>query len=126
MMKNIAIFGCGTAGKAAYLRLKSKCRVVAFLDNNKRKHGSRMFGLPVHNPESYDYSQIEHVFIASMYIDEILVQLLELHVPSSKIEYISDEVMMRSPSHHAGGMRRVSDFLNALRVLFYVPFRLLR
>src|SRR5215467_3010983 len=94
-MKPVAIFGCGTAGQRACLYLKGKYRIVAFLDNNRRTHGARVLGVPVRDPEEFDYTQVEHVFIGSMYFDEILAQLLSLEVPSSKIEYLGNEILMR-------------------------------
>jgi FlaA1/EpsC-like NDP-sugar epimerase len=117
-MKNAAIFGCGAAGKRACLQLKSKYRIVTFLDNNRRERGSRLFGVPVQDPESYDYRQVDHVFIASVYLDEILVQLLALGVPPSKIEDMAGETLVQeSPNWPA---------FNALRRALYVPFRFLR
>ena len=123
-MKSAAIFGCGAGGKRACLHLGSKYRIVTFLDNNEGEHGSRVFGVPVRDPESYDYGQVEHVFIASMYFDEILAQLLALGVPTSKIEYVSDEILMRDQRPDRGPGFSIS--LNALRRAFYLPFRLLR
>src|SRR5947207_502207 len=82
IMNNIAIFGCGAAGKGAFRQLQTRYRIVSFLDNDPEKHGSRVLGVPVRNPETYNYAKVDHVFIASMYLDEILVQLLRLEVPS--------------------------------------------
>lgn len=125
-MENAAIFGCGAGGKRACSHLRSKYRVVTFLDNNQGAHGSRVFGVPVGDPESYDYSQVEHVFIASMYFDEILVQLLALGVPSSKIEYVSNEILMRDQPDTSNGGAGFLESFNVLRRAFYLPFRLLR
>jgi FlaA1/EpsC-like NDP-sugar epimerase len=125
-MKKAAIFGCGLAGKRACLHFRTKYRIVAFLDNDPKKHGSRVLGVPVRSPEGYDYSQAAHVFIASMYLDEILVQLLALGVPSAKIEYVSDDILMRDPVNAPAGRIGFRDFLTALRRAFYLPLRLLR
>ena len=125
-MKNAAIFGCGAAGRQAYLYFRLKYRIVAFLDNDARKQGSRVLGVPVLDPATYDYQQVEHVFIGSMYLDEILVQLLAFAVPSSKIEFVSNEILMREPLDTAAGGLRFPRAIHALRRAFYVPFRLLR
>ena len=125
-MKNAAVFGCGGAGRRTYLHFRSKYRITTFLDNDKQRHGSRVLGVPVLDPEAFDYHQVEHVFIGSMYFDEILVQLLALRVPSAKIEFVSNEILMRdSPNVTVGGLR-FPQSVNALRRAFYVPFRLLR
>jgi hypothetical protein len=125
-MKNAAIFGCGGAGRRAYLHFRSKYRIVAFLDNDARKHGSSVLGVPVHDPDVYDYSEVEHVFIGSMYFDEILVQLLAFAVPSSKIEFVSSEILMRDALETTAGGLLFPQAIHALRRAFYMPFRLLR
>jgi hypothetical protein len=121
-MRNIAIFGCGAAGHRARLLLKSKYRITAFLDNDRRKHGSQHFGVPVRDPDGFDYNQVDHVFIASMYYEQILLQLMSLHVLPSKIECVTDEMLGRNP-------RSASPYyevFTAIRRLSYLPFRLLR
>jgi hypothetical protein len=125
-MKNAAIFGCGAAGRRACLHFRSKYRIVAFLDNDIRKQGSRVLGVPVHDPDTYDYGEVERVFIGSMYFDEILVQLLAFGVPSSKIEFVSNEILMREPLDATAGGFRFPWSIQVLRRAFYVPFRLLR
>ena len=117
-MRNAAIFGCGAAGKHAYSHLRTRYRIITFLDNRREQHGSRVFGVLVRDPEGYDYSEVDHVFIASMHFDEIVVQLLELGVPCSKIECVSDETLTRDAQR-----RPVSTLI---RRALYLPFRLLR
>jgi FlaA1/EpsC-like NDP-sugar epimerase len=116
MKKTITIFGCGAAGQSAWGSLKSKYRIAAFLDNNPAKHGRRLFGVAICDPAKYDYSRVDHVFIASMYLDEILVQLLGLGVPCSKIEYVTSAVASKAA--------RKTNF-PFLRRVVYMPFRLL-
>jgi FlaA1/EpsC-like NDP-sugar epimerase len=118
-MEKIAIFGCGTAGRRALPELRLQYKVVNFLDNDARIHGSKVAGVRVSNPENYDYDAVERVFIASMYLDEILVQLLGLGVPSSKIQYVKQESLGRAASRRWRG-------LDAVQRALYVPFRLLR
>jgi FlaA1/EpsC-like NDP-sugar epimerase len=125
MMKNVAIFGCGTAGRRAWTHLRSKYKIVTFLDNDKQKQGSKVGGIPVADPVTYDYSRLDHVFIASMYLDEILVQLLAQGVPSTKIEYVSLEILSRE-SPKVGAAALGSDSFGLLRKALCVPFRLLR
>jgi len=118
-MEKIAIFGCGTAGTRALPELLLRYKVVNFLDNDAQKHGAKVAGVRVVDPETYDYATVERVFIASMYVDEILVQLLGLGVHSSKIEYVRQESLGKVPP------RRRSGF-DAFQRALYLPFRLLR
>ena len=124
-MNSIAIFVCGSAGKRAWLQLKTKHRILTFLDNDSAKQGSRVCGVLVRDPEKYDYGKVEHVFIASMYLDEILVQLLRLGVHSSKIEYAGQETLKCSSKTLARELGH-SRALSMVRRAFYIPFRLLR
>jgi FlaA1/EpsC-like NDP-sugar epimerase len=123
-MKKAAIFGCGTAGRWAWTQLRSKYRIVVFLDNEPAKHGSKVCGIEVCDPEVYNYDEIERVFIASMYLDEILVQLLQLGVASSKIDYVNltKVTPQRQTIFQALGY---SDSFRTLRRVFLAPFRLL-
>lgn len=122
-MTRVAIFGCGSGGQRTCLHYKTKYKVVAFLDNDRSKHGTRVLGVPVCGPEQFNYSDVDQVLIASMYLDQILVQLLALEVPASKIEYVSEDIMMRDTStRFIGFPRLVSNLESAL----YLPFRLLR
>ena len=116
-MKSIAIFGCGVAGKRAWSQLSRAYKVVNFLDNDRRKQGTRVAGIHVVDPTKYDYKPIDHVFVASMYLDEILVQLLELGVSSSKIEYVGPEILTKEFQ---------GTNANLFHKALYLPLRLLR
>src|SRR6185436_2274940 len=102
-------------------QLKSKYTITAFLDNGREKQGTVVAGIPVRNPETFDYESVEQVFIASMYFDQILVQLLALGVTASKIEDMSEDNLMRA-TPRTGLPRIYSGLLRP----FYLPFRLLR
>src|SRR6185295_2097296 len=67
LMKTIAIFGCGAAGKRAWTQLRHAYKVVSFLDNDADKQRSRVAGIPVADPAKYNYALVDHVFIASIY-----------------------------------------------------------
>ena len=125
-MKTVAIFGCGSAGQRTYFHHRSKSRVLAFLDNDRSRHGTQVLGVPVRDPEVFNYAEIDHVLIASMYLDQILVQLLALGVPSSKIEYVSDDVMMRDATSALTGSPVLSRLVAGFETLYYLPFRVLR
>jgi FlaA1/EpsC-like NDP-sugar epimerase len=125
-MNKIAIFGCSKRGRLSYLHLRKQYQIVVFLDNDRSKHGSRVFGVPVKDPNSFNFEQVDHVYIGSMYIDEIIVQLLALNVPNAKIEYISSDALCHEPMGRPGGGMRWSRMLSGWRSLLYLPFRLLR
>lgn len=125
-MNRIAIFGCSKAGRRSYVYLRNKYQIVVFLDNDRGKHGSRVLGVPVEGPVGFNFEQVDHVFIGSMYLDEIVVQLLALNVPSSKIEYVSVDVLCHEPPGGSDDGMRWARMLAGLRSLACLPFRLLR
>ena len=55
--------------------------VVAFFDNDSRKHGTTLLGLPVLAPAQIDTLTIDRLLIGSMYETEIRAQLRTLGVP---------------------------------------------
>ena len=122
-MTRAAIFGCSSAGQRTRLHYQATYKVLAFLDNDRSKHGTRVLGVRVCDPEQFNYNDVDPVLIASMYLDQILVQLLNLGVPASKIEYVSEDVMMRDVSTRFTGFPRL---VSSIESALYLPFRLLR
>lgn len=87
-MDRIIIFGCGPTGLRTYGLLKSSKRVVAFLDNDRKKAGSKIEGIPVYIPDKIVLENLEfdYIVIASVYGDrEIREQLREMGVTDDKM-----------------------------------------
>ena len=81
MNKNIIIFGCGTSGLQAYLRLKDFYSIPYFADNAPEKIGTKFCDIPVIHPkEIKQKADIYKVVIASIYFEEIANQLLQNQV----------------------------------------------
>ncbi len=91
--KRVLIIGAGDAGTTLledFERRPSLGKVVAFLDDSKRKIGRRVRGIPVYGPISRAMEIIENLDI--------------------------DEVIIAIPSATKGQMRRILDSLNLRRV----------
>lgn len=84
-MANVIIFGAGDGGGQAYERLRGKANVVAFADNDPKKHGKTMFGVPVIRPEGISFLDYEYIVIGSTFIDEIKAQLVSLGVEEGAV-----------------------------------------
>jgi glycosyltransferase involved in cell wall biosynthesis len=84
--RRIVIFGTGAAGQQAYQQLHPKAAVIAFADNDTRKHGSVLHGLPVVAPDTLRSQPRTRVVIASMHWPEIRKQLLGMGVDERRIE----------------------------------------
>ncbi len=71
-MDKVIIFGCGPTGLRTYHLLKKSKKIVAFLDNDEKKTGSRIEGIPVYLPEEKLLKSIDfdYIVIASVYGDK--------------------------------------------------------
>ena len=74
----IAIFGAAAGGERLAQQLMRRHEVVAFFDNDVRKHGTTLLGLPVLAPSQIDTITIDRLLIGSMYETEIRAQLRRL------------------------------------------------
>lgn len=71
--KKVSIWGAGLGGRKVYSYLKSKVDIVCFYDNDEKKHGTLLDGIPVkkwseEEPETF-------IVIASAYWKEIIPKL---------------------------------------------------
>lgn len=86
-VSKVLIFGTGSAGLRAWENIfgKYECDVIAFADNDSRKHGKELLEVPVVGAEQISKLAPDAVLIASMYSLEIEQQLLRLGHDQSKI-----------------------------------------
>lgn len=87
-MDRVIIFGCGPTGLRTYEELKNNNEILAFLDNDKEKTGSKIEELMVYEPSREQLSKLsyDYIMIASVYGKyEIRKQLRELGVADDKI-----------------------------------------
>lgn len=82
-MKNIVLFGAGFYGEAAYYKLKKKCNILFYVDNDKNKSGCKLHGIEIINTqrlkEIYGKRSID-VVVSSRYFNEIGKQLCEIGI----------------------------------------------
>lgn len=89
----ILLFGASLGGQNFMKNHISDYEYLAIVDNDVTKHGLLMNNIPIISPENiaqYDYDKI---IVASMYVDSIRKQLLDLAVPLEKIEFASKNSM---------------------------------
>nr|WP_321242405.1 glycosyltransferase [uncultured Tolumonas sp.] len=85
MKPEIIIFGTGGWFINNYSWLQSKYKIVAFLDNNSSRHYQSFCGVDILPPVDVKQLKYDFILIASMYVEEIRNQLLELNVLENKI-----------------------------------------
>ncbi|MGE3839974.1 MAG: hypothetical protein AB7I50_00155 [Vicinamibacterales bacterium] len=90
----ILMFGAGAGARRAHACLRHRCRVVAFVDNDPRRHGTYFLRRPVVGPSALGTMSWSRIHIASMYSDAIYRQLtLELGVDPARIVVVSRPVL---------------------------------
>lgn len=74
-MKSCVIFGAGIYGKQAHEYLKDRYEIVAYIDNDERKHLSRLCGLEIFPPAELNRFAGCDVLIAARFPYPIVAQL---------------------------------------------------
>jgi hypothetical protein len=88
------IFGAGLAGRRALRCLYHRYNIVAFADNDVRKHGKRFIRRPIVSPSRISSMSFAKLFVASAYSAQIMQQLLnELKIDSMKIEVVRNDII---------------------------------
>ena len=94
--RKVVIFGAGAGGQQAFSRVKRLDDVVAFADNDRRKHGTRVLDTPVVGiPE-----------LAGMDYDSVVV---------ASVQCGGDHAAVACGGHHAGSDRGIHRALSGAR-----------
>ena len=81
----IAVFGAAAGGERLARQLMRRHDLVAFFDNDSRKHGTTLLGLPVLAPAQLDTLTVDRLLIGSVYEPEIRAQLRDQGVPEDML-----------------------------------------
>lgn len=85
-MLNIIIFGTGSSAVNFLSTIdKKKANIIAFADNDKKKHNTIFYRKSVISPEEILSLDYDYIFIASQFSYEIMLQLLELGIDYSRV-----------------------------------------
>jgi hypothetical protein len=101
------IFGAGKGGERVLRLLRDSWDIIAFVDNDKNKHGSTIEGVHIAPPEFVDKNESTVIFIASMYADEIQTQLLTTGVLRSRIRHISPQILLGAEPINTDPLRKL-------------------
>lgn len=88
----VLLFGAGLVGRQVLPKLGRHVDVLAFIDNDPAKHGTRVDGVVVISPESIHEVQHDVVLITSTSMRDIQGQLLAMGVPRDRIMIAEDSV----------------------------------
>lgn len=86
-MIKLVIFGTGSSGERAWQAANSLdgVEIVAFADNDARKHGTKHHGVAVVAPASLSTLTWDLIVLASQWAAEIAAQLTGLGIPANRI-----------------------------------------
>ena len=88
------LFGAGIAGEYAYKSLRKEYNIVAFIDNDPNKHGTKLMNTPVLAPADLANLEYDSIHIASIFASEMMYQLRqELNIPEEKIALVDSDIL---------------------------------
>lgn len=89
MKKKAVIFGAGEYGRMYLSTQPTDIEVLAFIDNDTRKHGTEILGIPVLGADQITTSGAEIVCVASCFVKEIVEQLTHrIGLPENMIRIV--------------------------------------
>ena len=62
-----------------------KCHIIAFVDNNRIKHGRKIFGYPIYSPEYIKDKKCTIVICSMLYAENIKRQIENMHTDNEII-----------------------------------------
>ena len=127
--KRVLIFGAGAGGINFFKKNRHNFKIIGFLDNNIKKHGTLLLRHPVYAPAQLEKLQFDKIIIASDYYKSIYEQLInEKLVDNDKIEFF-----FYNKFNERGLLQRIYDFLEVVileiackndSLLSYLSFRI--
>lgn len=86
-MKKAVIWGAGSTGRQVYESEHDAVEVVCFVDNDKKKWGTKLYDLEVRSPESLRHTEFDVVLLGTlMGLEDVPEQLQSLGVPAYKFD----------------------------------------
>lgn len=85
VLDGLVVFGAGAGGLRVWEMVPRKEMIRCFADNDTRKQGTTLQGIPVIAPSEIARTDYRFVIVASMYRKEIETQLRALNIPEEKV-----------------------------------------
>lgn len=83
----VVIFGASLSGRSALLEISKEYEVLAFADNDSKKHGAKIQNIPVISPSEISTLSPDKILIASEFFEQIQQQLKQF-VPHIQVEVL--------------------------------------
>ncbi len=92
----LILFGAGLVGRQVLPKYHERFDILAFADNDPKKHNDVISGISIIHPEQIFQCDYDYIVITSTSIDPIEEQLLTLGVPKEKIKpYVEHVAIVR-------------------------------
>lgn len=123
--EKVVIFGAGAAGINAYHMLKKKYEILSFVDNNHKKHGTKLLGFNIIAAEEIRKQNPDRVFIASSYQYQIFKQLIDGNIiDRTKIEFVPKSTILgRNKVYYIAFLTNVGIAIIVLFLMLFFLFR---
>lgn len=122
-MQNIVIFGTGAAGRAIYRALKGEFNIVAFIDNNPNKQGTKYCDIEIYSVQNVVNLKFDYVYLGGIWADEMEAQLLNL-IDKSKIKVLDEkDISFSTPSRQVATdeiMRVLDGYFKEIKMDYFL------
>ena len=122
-MQNIVIFGTGAAGRAIYRALKDEFNIVAFIDNNPNKQGTKYCDIEICSVQNVVNLKFDYVYLGGIWADEMEAQLLNL-IDKSKIKVLDEkDISFSTPSRQVATdeiMRMLDGYFKEIKMDYFL------
>lgn len=122
-MQNIVIFGTGAAGRAIYRALKDEFNIVAFIDNNPNKQGTKYCDIEIYSVQNVANLKFDYVYLGGIWADEMEAQLLNL-IDKSKIKVLDEkDISFSTPSRQVATdeiMRVLDGYFKEIKMDYFL------
>lgn len=122
-MQNIVIFGTGAAGRAIYRALKDEFNIVAFIDNNPNKQGTKYCDIEICSVQNVVNLKFDYVYLGGIWADEMEAQLLNL-IDKSKIKVLDEkDISFSTPSRQVATdeiMRVLDGYFKEIKMDYFL------
>lgn len=122
-MQNIVIFGTGAAGRAIYRALKDEFNIVAFIDNNPNKQGTKYCDIEIYSVQNVVNLKFDYVYLGGIWADEMEAQLLNL-IDKNKIKVLDEkDISFSTPSRQVATdeiMRVLDGYFKEIKMDYFL------
>ncbi|WP_086276836.1 nucleoside-diphosphate sugar epimerase/dehydratase [Campylobacter vicugnae] len=122
-MHNIVIFGTGAAGRAIYRALKDEFNIVAFIDNNPNKQGTKYCDIEIYSVQNVVNLKFDYVYLGGIWADEMEAQLLNL-IDKSKVKVLDEkDISFSTPSRQVATdeiMRVLDGYFKEIKMDYFL------